>query len=126
MQKTDNGHACVEISDGRSADVQHFLYVPRSTTCPCQIYVRYCGRFDRVHDESTTQESLFNEEVSSLLPACYTGQNVTVLAYGVTGSGKVSLTFPTPARPCVILLSSISKTVWFAVWVGVIAAFGLF
>jgi hypothetical protein len=44
--------------------------------------------FDRVFDEETGQEELFNITVKPLVESCFLGFNATVLAYGQTGSGK--------------------------------------
>ncbi|KAH8773681.1 P-loop containing nucleoside triphosphate hydrolase protein [Diaporthe sp. PMI_573] len=44
--------------------------------------------FGGVYDQSATQEALFTAEVSPHLKALFQGLDVTIFAYGVTGTGK--------------------------------------
>ncbi|OBT90006.1 hypothetical protein VE02_01562 [Pseudogymnoascus sp. 03VT05] len=44
--------------------------------------------FNGVYDQSTSQEELFSNEVSPHLKALFQGLDVTIFAYGVTGTGK--------------------------------------
>lgn len=44
--------------------------------------------FNSVYDQETSQEELFNAEVSPHLKALFQGFDVTIFAYGVTGTGK--------------------------------------
>ncbi|KAK3376163.1 P-loop containing nucleoside triphosphate hydrolase protein [Lasiosphaeria ovina] len=44
--------------------------------------------FNSVYDQSTTQEQLFTAEVASHIKALFQGLDVTLFAYGVTGTGK--------------------------------------
>ncbi|KAL0940056.1 kinesin family protein [Colletotrichum truncatum] len=44
--------------------------------------------FNSVYDQSTTQEELFTAEVAPHLKALFQGLDVTIFAYGVTGTGK--------------------------------------
>ncbi|CAN8105331.1 unnamed protein product [Discula destructiva] len=44
--------------------------------------------FNSVYDQGTTQEELFNAEVSPHIKALFQGLDVTIFAYGVTGTGK--------------------------------------
>lgn len=44
--------------------------------------------FNGVYDQSTTQETLFKNEVEPHLKALFQGLDVTLFAYGVTGTGK--------------------------------------
>ena len=44
--------------------------------------------YDYVHDESSSQETVYLDSVSPLVQAFLDGYNATVLAYGQTGSGK--------------------------------------
>ncbi|KAL5354384.1 hypothetical protein ACLOAV_000473 [Pseudogymnoascus australis] len=44
--------------------------------------------FNGVYDQSTSQEELFTNEVSPHLKALFQGLDVTIFAYGVTGTGK--------------------------------------
>ncbi|RWA14408.1 hypothetical protein EKO27_g701 [Xylaria grammica] len=44
--------------------------------------------FNSVYDQSTTQEELFTAEVSPHLKSLFLGLDVTIFAYGVTGTGK--------------------------------------
>ncbi|KAI0886783.1 kinesin heavy chain [Annulohypoxylon maeteangense] len=44
--------------------------------------------FNGVYDQATTQEELFTSEVSPHLKSLFNGLDVTIFAYGVTGTGK--------------------------------------
>ncbi|KAH8595257.1 P-loop containing nucleoside triphosphate hydrolase protein [Bisporella sp. PMI_857] len=44
--------------------------------------------FNRVYDMGTTQEELFTNEVAPHLKSLFNGLDVTIFAYGVTGTGK--------------------------------------
>ncbi|KAK3343307.1 putative kinesin group protein [Neurospora tetraspora] len=44
--------------------------------------------FNSVYDQSCTQEDLFNAEVYPHIKALFQGLDVTIFAYGVTGTGK--------------------------------------
>ncbi|KAK0611371.1 kinesin motor domain-containing protein [Immersiella caudata] len=44
--------------------------------------------FNGVYEQSTTQEELFTAEVAPHLKALFQGLDVTIFAYGVTGTGK--------------------------------------
>ena len=44
--------------------------------------------FDKVFDENTTHIDLYQDAVSPLVKAAFTGTKITVFAYGQTGSGK--------------------------------------
>lgn len=43
-------------------------------------------RFDRVFDQNSTQEDIYNSQVKSLVDSYFKGYNATLLAYGQTGS----------------------------------------
>ncbi|KAK2593738.1 hypothetical protein QQS21_008556 [Conoideocrella luteorostrata] len=44
--------------------------------------------FNAVYDQSTSQETLFTSEVQPHLKSLFLGYDVTIFAYGVTGTGK--------------------------------------
>ncbi|KAH7325047.1 P-loop containing nucleoside triphosphate hydrolase protein [Stachybotrys elegans] len=44
--------------------------------------------FNSVYDQSTSQETLFTSEVAPYLKSLFQGLDVTIFAYGVTGTGK--------------------------------------
>ncbi|EGX96686.1 kinesin family protein [Cordyceps militaris CM01] len=44
--------------------------------------------FNSVYDQSTSQEALYTAEVQPLLKSLFQGLDVTLFAYGVTGTGK--------------------------------------
>lgn len=44
--------------------------------------------FDRVFPATTSQETLYEQQVAPLVKACIRGYHATVLAYGQTGAGK--------------------------------------
>jgi len=58
--------------------------------------------FDRVWDSKTSQASVFDDNVSSLVDSCLEGYNATVLAYGQTGSGKTYTVMGEDGSPGVI------------------------
>lgn len=45
-------------------------------------------RFDRVYDETSSQQDIYSERVSSIVEGSLEGFNGTVFAYGQTGTGK--------------------------------------
>ena len=45
-------------------------------------------QFDRVFDQDSQQQELFETCTQNLVLGCFSGYNATVLAYGQTGSGK--------------------------------------
>ncbi|KAK7512773.1 P-loop containing nucleoside triphosphate hydrolase protein [Phyllosticta citriasiana] len=45
-------------------------------------------QFQSVYDQETTQQELFDEEVSPTVKHLFNGFDVTIFAYGVTGTGK--------------------------------------
>jgi kinesin family protein 22 len=48
--------------------------------------------YDTVHDTQASQESIFESAVSHQLGSLFHGINVSVLCYGMTGSGKTHTT----------------------------------
>ena len=44
--------------------------------------------FDRVFDQQSSQEEIFEVCSRNLILGCFNGYNATILAYGMTGSGK--------------------------------------
>lgn len=44
--------------------------------------------FDKVFDENTRQEEVYEDCAKDLVMSCLAGYNTTILAYGQTGSGK--------------------------------------
>ncbi|KAI0397517.1 kinesin-II 95 kDa subunit [Xylariaceae sp. FL0594] len=48
----------------------------------------YSFTFNSVYDQTTTQEQLFTTEVAPHLKSLFQGLDVTIFAYGVTGTGK--------------------------------------
>ena len=55
--------------------------------------------FDRVFDEASTQEDVFNLTVKPLVKHAISGYNATVLAYGATGAGKTFTMMGTQENP---------------------------
>ena len=45
-------------------------------------------QFDRVFDQDSQQQELFETCTKNLVLGCFQGYNATILAYGQTGSGK--------------------------------------
>ncbi|KAI1080355.1 kinesin-domain-containing protein [Whalleya microplaca] len=67
--------------DGRSSNV---IKIPS----PKNEAEEFSFTFNSVYDQPTTQEELFAAEVSPHLKSLFQGLDVTIFAYGVTGTGK--------------------------------------
>ncbi|KAI1432083.1 P-loop containing nucleoside triphosphate hydrolase protein [Xylaria sp. CBS 124048] len=67
--------------DGKSSNV---VKIPN----PRNESEEFSFTFNSVYDQSTTQEELFTAEVSPHLKSLFQGLDVTIFAYGVTGTGK--------------------------------------
>ncbi|KRX38532.1 Kinesin-like protein KIF15, partial [Trichinella murrelli] len=65
--------SCAEVKDDCHISLKTY---PRTFT------------FDRIADESATQESMFTCVGKSIIDGCVEGYNGTIFAYGQTGSGK--------------------------------------
>ncbi|KAI9226752.1 MAG: P-loop containing nucleoside triphosphate hydrolase protein, partial [Piptocephalis tieghemiana] len=61
--------------------------------------------FDRVLDETATQEQVFEGTTKGLISGVLNGFNATVFAYGATGCGKTHTISGTPEDPGVIFLT---------------------
>ena len=61
--------------------------------------------FDRVFDENTSQEEVFEATTRNLLDSVLDGYNATVFAYGATGCGKTHTITGTVQAPGVIFLT---------------------
>ncbi|RKP15245.1 P-loop containing nucleoside triphosphate hydrolase protein [Piptocephalis cylindrospora] len=61
--------------------------------------------FDRVLDEDSTQEQVFEGTTKGLISGVLNGFNATVFAYGATGCGKTHTISGTPEDPGVIFLT---------------------
>lgn len=48
----------------------------------------YSFQFGSVYDQNATQQQIFDEEVSPTVKSLFKGLDVTIFAYGVTGTGK--------------------------------------
>ncbi|GAO50205.1 hypothetical protein G7K_4339-t1 [Saitoella complicata NRRL Y-17804] len=58
--------------------------------------------FDRVFDETATQEEVYANTTMQLLDGVIDGYNATVFAYGATGCGKTHTISGTPEKPGII------------------------
>ncbi|KAG7085767.1 hypothetical protein E1B28_003308 [Marasmius oreades] len=58
--------------------------------------------FSSCYDQTSTQEELFENDVSPLMNVVYEGVTVTIFAYGVTSSGKTHTMQGTKGQPGVI------------------------
>ncbi|KAI3325766.1 kinesin-II 95 kDa subunit [Xylariaceae sp. AK1471] len=67
--------------DGKSSNV---VKIPN----PRNESEEFSFAFNSVYDQSTTQEELFTAEVAPHLKSLFQGLDVTIFAYGVTGTGK--------------------------------------
>ncbi|KAL8840893.1 MAG: hypothetical protein Q9170_001157 [Blastenia crenularia] len=61
--------------------------------------------FDRVFDENTSQEEVYEATTRNLLDSVLDGYNATVFAYGATGCGKTHTITGTAQQPGVIVLT---------------------
>lgn len=61
--------------------------------------------FDRVFDENTTQDDVYEATTKSLLDSVLDGYNATVFAYGATGCGKTHTITGTAQQPGIIFLT---------------------
>ncbi|GAO19737.1 uncharacterized protein UV8b_01393 [Ustilaginoidea virens] len=55
---------------------------------PKNVAEEFSFAFNAVYDQSTSQETLFTSEVQPHLKSLFQGYDVTIFAYGVTGTGK--------------------------------------
>ncbi|KAI5919345.1 kinesin-II 95 kDa subunit [Camillea tinctor] len=68
-------------NDGKSSNV---VKIPN----PKNESEEFSFTFNSVYDQPTTQEQLFSAEVNPHLKSLFNGVDVTIFAYGVTGTGK--------------------------------------
>lgn len=61
--------------------------------------------FDRLFDDSSTQEQVYSNTTRPLLDSVLDGYNATVFAYGATGCGKTHTITGTPQEPGIIFLT---------------------
>ena len=61
--------------------------------------------FDRVFDENTTQQEVYEATSKTLLDSVLDGYNATVFAYGATGCGKTHTITGIPSDPGIIFLT---------------------
>lgn len=61
--------------------------------------------FDRIFDQNTTQEEVYEATTRNLLDSVLDGYNATVFAYGATGCGKTHTITGTPQQPGIIFLT---------------------
>ena len=58
--------------------------------------------FSRVYDENAEQKDIFDENVAHLVESAIRGTNISVFAYGPTGTGKTFTMLGTATLPGVI------------------------
>ena len=58
--------------------------------------------FSRVYDEDAEQKDIFDENVAHLVESAIRGTNISVFAYGPTGTGKTFTMLGTATLPGVI------------------------
>ncbi|KAJ3373821.1 Kinesin- protein 6 [Allomyces arbusculus] len=75
---------------GDSGEPQLHFHLPRNEAQGLINNVRehFGFRFDRVFDEQTTQEEIFDHVAKDAVQSVMDGFNATIFAYGQTGSGK--------------------------------------
>eukprot|EP00743_Colponemidia_sp_Colp-15_P009528 GILK01010422.1.p1 GENE.GILK01010422.1~~GILK01010422.1.p1 ORF type:complete len:746 (+),score=122.48 GILK01010422.1:40-2238(+) len=61
--------------------------------------------FDTVYSEKSQQPDLFTREIAPVLPNLLCGHNITVLAFGITGTGKTHTMQGTKADPGIVPLA---------------------
>ncbi|OAA49600.1 kinesin [Metarhizium rileyi] len=71
--------------DGAEAGGPHTIVKIPSPKNPAE---EFSFAFNAVYDQSTSQETLFTSEVQPHLKPLFQGYDVTIFAYGVTGTGK--------------------------------------
>ena len=54
----------------------------------CQVGSNKCYSFDRVYGENVTTQAIFDDQMRHMVTRALRGQNMTVMAYGQTASGK--------------------------------------
>ena len=64
--------------------------------------VRKLSIFSRVYDEDAEQKDIFDENVAHLVESAIRGTNISVFAYGPTGTGKTFTMLGTATLPGVI------------------------
>ncbi|PLW25709.1 hypothetical protein PCANC_28292 [Puccinia coronata f. sp. avenae] len=64
--------------------------------------MRFC--FDRVFNETATQEDVYHGSAKDLIDGVLSGFNATVFAYGATGCGKTHTITGTPQAPGIVYL----------------------
>ncbi|GAA97376.1 uncharacterized protein L969DRAFT_94433 [Mixia osmundae IAM 14324] len=64
--------------------------------------LKFC--FDRVFDETATQEDVYSGSAKTLVDGVLSGYNSTVFAYGATGCGKTHTISGTPDSPGIVFL----------------------
>nr|XP_032833899.1 kinesin-like protein KIF18A [Petromyzon marinus] len=64
--------------------------------------------FDRVFDDTATQQEVFEGSTRSLVEGTLNGFNCTVFAYGATGSGKTHTMLGAPGNPGVMFHTMVS------------------
>ncbi|KAH8198910.1 hypothetical protein TruAng_006918 [Truncatella angustata] len=74
--------------------------VPQGKKVKDQIFA-----FDRVFDENTTQDEVYEGTTKNLLDSILDGYNATVFAYGATGCGKTHTITGTSQMPGIIFLT---------------------
>ena len=58
--------------------------------------------FDRVFNETSTQEQVYNDIAKPAINWCIDGYNSAIFAYGVTGSGKTFTMFGSKEQPGIV------------------------
>ncbi|KIW09485.1 uncharacterized protein PV09_00363 [Verruconis gallopava] len=93
---------CLVFDPPEDNPVQRFSksIVPQGKKVKDQTFV-----FDRVFDEHTTQEDVYEATTKPLLDSVLDGYNATVFAYGATGCGKTHTITGTAQQPGIIFLT---------------------
>ncbi|KAK7745714.1 hypothetical protein SLS62_009680 [Diatrype stigma] len=77
-------HAASNSSNNENGKPYNMVKIPN----PKNEAEEFSFAFNGVYDHATTQEALFSAEVNPHLKSLFQGLDVTIFAYGVTGTGK--------------------------------------
>ncbi|KAK8058089.1 Kinesin-like protein [Apiospora phragmitis] len=93
---------CLVFDPPEDNPVQKFLrsVVPNGKKVKDQVFA-----FDRVFDDNTTQNEVYEGTTKNLLDSVLDGYNATVFAYGATGCGKTHTITGTAQMPGIIFLT---------------------
>lgn len=84
-----------------------FIWIVDLSGDCCIVWWTKKDRFDACYDGNSTQEEIFEKEISPMLNSLFAGYNTTVFAYGMTGAGKTHTMQGTVKEPGTKLLQNL-------------------